>query len=72
MLFPQKTETLKLEQELATSPYLAQIAQVKAILSEEKLIHESRVDAEVDWFYLKLGVDTDYFKTTPAPIVARY
>lgn len=35
-------------------------------------MHPSRIDPEVDWFYLKLGIDEDYFDSTPGPVIAKY
>eukprot|EP01113_Clastostelium_recurvatum_P036530 TRINITY_DN521_c0_g2_i3.p1 TRINITY_DN521_c0_g2~~TRINITY_DN521_c0_g2_i3.p1 ORF type:complete len:1046 (+),score=339.58 TRINITY_DN521_c0_g2_i3:67-3138(+) len=49
-----------------------QMEQVKGILHGEKLIESSRVEAEVNWFFSRLGLDSDYFRTTPAPIVAKH
>jgi len=49
-----------------------QISEVKSILTKDSLVHPSRIDPEVDWFYLKLGIDRDYFESTPAPVIAKH
>jgi len=63
---------MNLDADVQGNSFKDQIAQVKAILSEEKLIHQSRIDLEVDWFYTRLGIDAEYFKSTPVPIIARH
>ncbi|EGC37734.1 NAD+ dependent glutamate dehydrogenase [Dictyostelium purpureum] len=52
--------------------YKEQANEVKVLLKSERLIENSRVDAEVDWFYCKLGLDSNYFDSTPAVVIARH
>ncbi|EFA75301.1 NAD+ dependent glutamate dehydrogenase [Heterostelium album PN500] len=49
-----------------------QAKEVKQILISERLIESGRVDPEVDWFYCKLGIDSNYFESTPAMVIARH
>ncbi|KYQ88330.1 NAD+ dependent glutamate dehydrogenase [Tieghemostelium lacteum] len=49
-----------------------QANEVKQLLSAEKLLDASRIDPEVDWFYCKLGIDSNYFESTPALVIARH
>lgn len=65
-------QVLALSAEVEKSNFKDQITEIKAILSKEQLIHPSRVDPEVDWFYLKLGIDVDYFDSTPVPVIAKH
>lgn len=65
-------DLLKLSVEVSKSPLYEQISVIKGILNKESLIHPSRIDPEVDWFYLKLGIDRDYFESTPAPVIAKH
>ncbi|GAM27950.1 hypothetical protein SAMD00019534_111260 [Acytostelium subglobosum LB1] len=52
--------------------FKAQATEVKQILAKECLIEGSRIDPEVDWFYCKLGIDANYFESTPAMVVAKH
>eukprot|EP01133_Synstelium_polycarpum_P011640 gene11640-13590_t len=53
-------------------PFKAQATEVKQHLLGERLIETSRIDPEVDWFYCKLGIDSNYFESTPAVVIARH
>nr|AOE43328.1 glutamate dehydrogenase 2 [Rostrostelium ellipticum] len=57
---------------LEQCPFKSQASEVKKILAGERLIETSRIDPEVDWFYCKLGIDANYFESTPAMVVARH
>jgi glutamate dehydrogenase len=63
---------LKLSAEVSGSRLREQIQEIKFIVNKEMLMHPSRIDPEVDWFYLKLGIDEDYFDSTPAPVIAKH
>lgn len=63
---------LKLSAEVSGSRLKEQIQEIKFILNKEMLVHPSRIDPEVDWFYLKLGIDADYFDSTPASVIAKH
>jgi glutamate dehydrogenase len=65
-------DLLKLSVEVSKSDHYDQIQEVKNILQKDLLIHPSRIDPEVDWFYLKLGIDIDYFDSTPAHVIAKH
>ncbi|EGG19619.1 NAD+ dependent glutamate dehydrogenase [Cavenderia fasciculata] len=57
---------------LEQNTFKQQAQEVKAILQNERLLEASRVDPEVDWFYCKLGIDSNYFESTPAVVIARH
>jgi glutamate dehydrogenase len=63
---------LKLSAEVSGSRLRDQIQEIKFIINKEMLMHPSRIDPEVDWFYLKLGIDEDYFDSTPAYVIAKH
>eukprot|EP01111_Echinosteliopsis_oligospora_P014812 TRINITY_DN5681_c1_g1_i1.p1 TRINITY_DN5681_c1_g1~~TRINITY_DN5681_c1_g1_i1.p1 ORF type:complete len:630 (-),score=158.98 TRINITY_DN5681_c1_g1_i1:162-2051(-) len=64
--------SLELEAEVNVSPFKDQINEVKEILKKEKLIARERLDTEVDWYYTRLGIDVEYFRSTPPMIIARH
>ncbi|KAM9956355.1 hypothetical protein ACTFIR_003068 [Dictyostelium discoideum] len=57
---------------LESNPYKEQAVEVKSLLKSERLIESSRVEPEVDWFYCKLGLDSNYFDSTPSIVIARH
>lgn len=61
-----------LAEDVAKSPYNNKIVEVKQILTKERLVHGARINMEVDWFFVRLGVDPEYFKSTPAATIARH
>nr|AOE43332.1 glutamate dehydrogenase 2 [Coremiostelium polycephalum] len=57
---------------MADNAFNEQANEVKQFLKAERLIDSSRVEAEVDWFYCKLGIDSNYFESTPSHVIARH
>jgi len=57
---------------LEQNPFKEQAYEVKQLLKVERLLEATRVDPEVDWFYCKLGIDGNYFESTPAVVIARH
>lgn len=60
----------KAQTPIVKTEFTSQLEEVKALLRQDHLVNEDRLDQEVNWFYGGLGIDRYYFTTHSAKEIA--